>query len=63
VEQYQATGRAAYAPTTHVQEVDGQPYLGSLTATAIGRVSLDVLRGGGPVEAPPALTGTCAPQA
>lgn len=52
-EQYQFDGEGAFGPITSVREREGQLYLGSLSDTAIGRVSLDALRTAGAGSAPP----------
>lgn len=61
VEQYRYAGEGAFGPVTSAREHDGVLYLGSLSATAIGRISLASLRAGD-VGAPPApLSSNCAP--
>jgi sugar lactone lactonase YvrE len=59
VEQYRYDGPGAFGPVTSVLERDGLLYLGSLSDTAIGRVSLADLRSGRPLEAPAPLKGSC----
>lgn len=61
VEQYQYTGKGAYAPITSVREHEGVLYLGSLSQTAVGRISLDALRSGVSAEPPEAVRGDCTP--
>lgn len=59
-EQYQFAGAGAYGPITSVREHQGVLYLGSLSETAIGRVSLDELRRtGAGSEPPPAVRAHC----
>lgn len=61
VEQYRYRAKDAFGPVTSAREHDGVLYLGSLSDTAIGRISLDDLRGGRTAEAPPApIKGNCA---
>lgn len=62
VEQYRDSGPGAYGPITSVRERDGFLYLGSLSDTAIGRVSLADLRSGRTSTAPTPQAGTCAPR-
>ena len=59
VEQYQYAGEGAFAPVTSVREHDGMLYLGSLSQTAIGRISLDALRSGEVTEPPAPLSSEC----
>jgi sugar lactone lactonase YvrE len=61
VEQYRYAGRGAYGPVTSVCERDGMLYLGSLSETAIGRISLAELRAGkASSEPPPPIKSQCA---
>lgn len=61
VEQYRYGGKGAFGPVTSAREHDGVLYLGSLTDTAIGRISLDDLRAGRTAVEPPApIKGSCA---
>lgn len=63
-EQYQFAGAGAYGPITSVREHEGVLYLGSLSDTAIGRISLDALRRAGAGYAPPpAVKTACADRA
>lgn len=60
VEQYQFSGKGAFAPITSVREHEGWLYLGSLSDTAMGRIRLDDLRRSGPGSVPPdPVTHTC----
>jgi sugar lactone lactonase YvrE len=60
VEQYRYAGDGAFGPVTSVIERDGMLYLGSLTDTAIGRISLADLRAGKTaIEPPPPIKGSC----
>lgn len=53
-EQYQFDGEGAFAPITSVRESNGQLVLGTLSETAVGRISLAELRGSGAASVPPA---------
>jgi sugar lactone lactonase YvrE len=60
VEQYRYDGPGAFGPVTSVRERDGVLYLGSLSDTAIGRISLEDLRAGrSAVDPPPPIKGSC----
>jgi hypothetical protein len=60
VEQYRFDGPGAFGPVTSVREKDGVLYLGSLSDTAVGKVSLAELRGEGAASTPPpAVKATC----
>ena len=60
VEQYRYAGAGAFGPVTSVREHDGMLYLGSLSESAIGRISLEDLRAGKTaVEPPPPIKGAC----
>lgn len=62
VEQYRYAGRGAFGPVTSAREHQGMLYLGSLSDTAIGRVSLAALRAGESAGEPPApIRSSCAP--
>lgn len=64
VEQYRHVGAQAFGPITSVREHAGMLYLGSLSDTAIGRVSLDALRRGDTQAAPAPIPATaCVPPA
>ncbi|MGQ0621654.1 MAG: SMP-30/gluconolactonase/LRE family protein [Panacagrimonas sp.] len=52
-EQYQFSGKGAFAPVTSVREHEGWLYVGSLSDTAIGRIRLDDLRRSRPGSLPP----------
>ncbi|MGH8516536.1 MAG: SMP-30/gluconolactonase/LRE family protein [Panacagrimonas sp.] len=61
VEQYRYDGPGAFGPVTSAREHDGMLYLGSLSDSAIGRISLEELRAGRTATAPPApIKGSCA---
>lgn len=61
VEQYRFAGKGAYGPVTSVREHEGMLYLGSLSDTAIGRISIDDLREGKTsADPPPPIKGSCA---
>lgn len=59
VEQYRFGGKGAYGPVTSVIERDGMLYLGSLSDTAIGRISLADLRSGVVKDPPAPVKATC----
>lgn len=61
VEQYRYAGPGAFGPVTSVRERDGVLYLGSISDTAIGRISLSDLRAGASKDPPPAIKGHCGP--
>ncbi len=63
VEQYRDDGPGAFGPITSVREHEGMLYLGSLSDTAIGRISLADLRAGVVKGTPVPLEGVCRPKA